>query len=191
MAEEACAVVNLWFRLFAYLLTAGWRQGLSLPEGVSALRFRAWPTDLDPSLHVNNGKYLSLMDLGRLDLMVCGGLWRAILKHRWTPIASNIQVRYRREIRPFQRFRLETRLLTWDAINVVIEQVFVLEGGVRDGQVAARALFKGGIYDRGARAFVPIARLMHEIGATGEPPEATPEVAAFLAADEELRGRAG
>ncbi len=183
--------MNLWFRLFAYLITARWRPALVLPEGVSVLRFRAWPSDLDPSVHVNNGKYLSLMDLGRLDLMVCAGLWRAILRHRWTPIASNVLIRYRREIRPFQRFRLETRLVTWDASNVVIEQVFVLEGGPRDGQVAARALFKGGIYDRGARSFVPIARLMMEIGADAEAPEATAEVAAFLAAEDTLRGRAG
>jgi len=183
--------VNLWFRLIAYLVTARWRPALALPEGVSVLRFRAWPTDLDPSVHINNGKYLSLMDLGRLDLMVCAGLWRAILRHRWTPIASNVFIRYRREIRPFQRFRLETRLLTWDATNVVMEQVFILESGPRDGQIAARALFKGGIYDRGARAFVPIERLMIETGARGDAPEATAEVAAFLAAEDTLRGRAG
>jgi acyl-CoA thioesterase FadM len=164
---------------------------LALPAGVSVLRFRAWPSDLDPSLHVNNGKYLSLMDLGRLDLMVASGLWRAILRHRWTPIASNILIRYRREIRPFQRFRLETRLVTWDRSNVVMEQVFVHEGGPHDGQVAARALFKGGIYDRAQRAFVPIRRLMEELGVEAEAPEASPEVAAFLAAEEELRGRAG
>lgn len=181
--------MNLWFRLLLYILMARWRPALVLPDGMSVLRFRAWPTDLDPSAHVNNGKYLSLMDLGRLDLMVCAGLWRAILRHSWTPIASNVLIRYRREIRPFQRFRLETRLLTWDASNVVMEQVFVLEGGPRDGQVAARALFKGGIYDRGARAFVPVARLMHEIGARALPPEASPEVAAFLAAEDTLRGR--
>lgn len=181
--------MNLWFRLLVYALTARWRPALALPDGVSVLRFRAWPTDLDPSVHVNNGKYLSLMDLGRLDLMVCAGLWRAILRHRWTPIASNVLIRYRREIRPLQRFRLETRLLTWDAANVVMEQVFVLEGGARDGQVAARALFKGGIYDRGARAFVPIVRLMEETGVRAQAPEASPEVAAFLAAEDTLRGR--
>ena len=183
--------MNLWFRLLALLLSARWRPTLKLPDEASVLRYRVWPSDLDPSLHVNNGKYLSLMDLGRLDLMVAAGLWRPILAHHWTPIASNVLIRYRREMRLLQRFRLETRLLTWDTNNVVMEQVFILEGGPRDGQIAARALFKGGIYDRQRRAFVAIARLMQEIGAQAEAPEATPEVAAFLAADEELRGRAG
>lgn len=183
--------MNLWIRLLWLMLTARWRPALRLPEAASVLRLRVWPTDLDPSMHVNNGKYLSMMDLGRLDLMVCAGLWRAILKHGWTPIASNVLIRYRREMRLGQRFRLETRLLTWDASNVVIEQVFVLEGGRRDGERAARALFKGGLYDRRARAFVPIARLMHEIGIDAPAPEPSAEVAAFLAADEELRGKVG
>lgn len=183
--------MNLWLRLLVYLLCVRFRPAIALPAGSSVLRFRVWPSDLDPSLHVNNGKYLSLMDLGRLDLMINAGLWRPVLEHRWTPIASNVLIRYRRELRLFQRFRLETRLLTWNATHVVMEQVFFIEGGSRDGQVAARALFKGGIYDRAARAFVPITRLMEEIGAFAEAPPASPEVAAFLAAEEELRGRAG
>lgn len=183
--------MNLWFRLIFYLLNARWRSPLQLPGEASVLSFRAWPNDLDVSLHVNNGRYLTLLDLGRLDLMIRAGLWRAVVRHRWTPIASNVLIRYRREIRLFQRFRLETRLITWDKNNVVMEQLFVLVGGARDGQIAARALFKGGIYDRAGRAFVPLARLMEEIGASADAPAPTPEVAAFLAAEDTLRGRAG
>ncbi len=183
--------MNLWFRLIGFLLTTRWRLPLALPHEASILRFRAWPNDLDVSLHVNNGRYLTLMDLGRLDLMIRAGLWRDVTRNRWTPIASNVLIRFRREIRLWQRFRIETRLVTWDATNVVMEQIFVLEGGSRDGQIAARALFKGGIYDRQKRAFVTIARLMQEIGASADAPDPTPEVAAFLAADDTLRGRSG
>jgi acyl-CoA thioesterase FadM len=179
--------MNLWLRLIGYLLTARGRPAISLPGEISVLRLRAWLSDLDLSLHMNNGRYLSLMDLGRLDLMVGAGLWPVVVRNRWTPIANNVLIAYRREIRLLQRFRLETRLVTWDATTVGIEQRFVLEGGPRDGEVAARALFKGGIYDRRARRFVTIARMMREIGAEAVPPEPTPEVAAFLAADGELR----
>jgi acyl-CoA thioesterase FadM len=180
--------MNLWFRLIAYLLTMRWRPRLALPGDVSRLDFRVWPHDLDPSLHMNNARYLAMMDLGRLDVMVGGGLWRAVLRHRWTPIASKVAIRFRRELPPFQRFRLETRLVTWDETAVVMEQVFVMAGGRRDGRVAAHALFKGGLYDRTARAFVPIARLLAEAGVAGiDPPPATPEVAAFLAADTAMR----
>ncbi len=135
--------MNLWFRLIWLLLTASRRPPLTLPDAASVLHFRVWPHDLDLSLHMNNGRYLTLMDLGRLDIMLGSGLWRAVLRHKWTPIASAITIRYRRELRPFQKFRLETRLINWDASNVVMEQIFLIDGGVRDGQVAARASVQG------------------------------------------------
>jgi acyl-CoA thioesterase FadM len=127
------------------------------------------------------------MDLGRLDMMLRSGLWKAVRDHDWTPIASAVTMRYRRELRPFQKFRLETRLVCWDETLVVMEQTFVIDGGDRDGQNAARGLFKGGIYDRKAKAFVAIARLMDAIGVSAASPRPTPEVDAFLHADEQIK----
>ncbi len=182
--------MNLWFRMLWYTLTAWRLPSLALPADPSRLAFRVWPSDLDTSLHMNNGRYLTLMDLGRLDIMVSSGLWRAVLRHGWTPIASAIKIRFRRELKTFQKFRLETRLVAWDRVNVIMEQTFVIDGGERDGQIAAQALFKGGIYDRKQKKFVEISRLMAEIGVSAESPPLTPEVEAFLAADDELK-RAG
>ena len=96
-------------------------------------------------------------------------------------------VRYRRELRPFQKFAIQTRLLCWDDTLVVMEQTFVIDGGARDGQIAARALFKGGLYDRGAKAFVPVAALLQTVGVSAVSPAPTPEVDAFLHADEQLK----
>jgi acyl-CoA thioesterase FadM len=179
--------MNLWLRLLWLLITARWRPAIAMPGGVSVLRFRVWPHDLDVSLHMNNGRYLTIMDLGRLDLMLASGLWRSVLAHRWTPIASAVKIRYRRELRPFQRFRLQSRLVAWAGDNVVMEQIFVLESGPRAGQVAAHALFKGGLYDRGEKKFVTIDRLMAETGIRVDPPVLSPEVEAFLKADDELK----
>jgi acyl-CoA thioesterase FadM len=127
------------------------------------------------------------MDLGRLDMMARSGLLRAAIRHRWTPIASTMKIRYRRELRLLDRVRLETRLLTWDDLSVVMEQVFVLETGRYAEQVAAQALFKGGLYDRNERRFLPISRLMQEIGVSAASPPPSPDVEAFLKADEELK----
>jgi len=179
--------MNLWFRLLWLLLTARKRGHLDVPRQASVLAFRVWPHDLELSIHMNNGRYLTLMDLGRMDVLIRSGLWREVLRHKWTPIASAITIRFQRELRPFQRFRLETRLLCWDANLVVMEQTFIIEGGPRNGQAAARALFKGGLYDRTERKFVEIARLMSLIGVSEESPPATPEVEAFLHADDRLK----
>ncbi|MEQ1695390.1 MAG: thioesterase family protein [Hyphomicrobiaceae bacterium] len=179
--------MNLWLRLIWFALTAWRRPALRDANEASVLRFRVWPNDLDLSLHMNNGRYLTLMDLGRMDLMVRMGLWRAVRRHKWTPIASSIIVRYRRELMPFARFRLETRMVSWGEASVVIEQVFVLTSGPHQGQVAARALFKGGIYSRAERKFVNIYRLMAEIGQTAESPVPTAEVESFVKADGALK----
>ncbi len=179
--------MNLWFRLIWYLLTAWRRPTLEATHAISTLDFRVWPTDLDVSMHMNNGRYLTLMDIGRLDFLVRTGLWRPLLRHRWTPIASGIAIRFRRELRGFERIKLETRLLTWSDVTVVMEQMIRFASGPRAGQVAARALFKGGLYDRNAKSFVTIGRLMHEIGVDVEPPPMAPDVEAFLRADEAIR----
>jgi acyl-CoA thioesterase FadM len=179
--------MNLWLRLLWLLLSARWRGTITLPGGSSMVQFRVWPLDLDMMRHMNNGRYLTLMDLGRTDLMLRSGLARAAIRHKWTPIASAVVIRFRREMRVLQKFRVETRILYWDDARAVIEQVFVFEGGKHDGHIAARALFKGGLYDRSVKQFVSIARLMETIGVRAESPEMTSEVEAFLNTDDEMR----
>lgn len=183
--------MNLWFRLIWLMLTAARRPPLTLPGGVSDLSFRVWPHDLDPSIHMNNGRYLTLMDLGRVDIMLMSGLWRAAWRNKWTPIASAITIRFSRELKPFQKFRLQTRIVCWEDSSVVMEQTFLIDGGARDGQIAARALFKGGLYDRSTRRFTPIAQLMQTLGVTAESPAPAPEVEAFLHAGDQLKQSPG
>jgi hypothetical protein len=57
--------MNLWIRLLWVLLTARGRGHLDLPRESSLLTFRVWPHDLDISLHLNNGRYLTLMAMAR------------------------------------------------------------------------------------------------------------------------------
>ena len=179
--------MNLWLRLFWYLATAWRRPKLESTHAVSILPLRVWPTDLDVSMHMNNGRYLAIMDLGRLDFMVRTGLWRPLVRNGWTPIASGIAIRFRRELRMFDRYTLETKLLAWSDVTVVMEQILRFASGPRTGQVASRALFKGGLYDRKAKAFLPVARLMREIGVEADAPPLAPDVAAFLKSDEAIR----
>ena len=102
--------MNLWLRILWYLLRLHGEPRLEMPEDTSVVRFRVWPTDLDTSAHMNNGRYLTLMDLGRLDVMVRSGLWRPILRHKWTPIATAVMIRFRRELRLWQRIAWKAEL---------------------------------------------------------------------------------
>ena len=120
-------------------------------------------------------------------ITVCLRLWRAVWRNKWTPIASAITILFRRELRLLQKFRLETRIVCWDDTLVIMEQTFLIAGGARDGQLAARALFKGGLYDRNKRAFVPINDLMQAVGISAISPEPSPEAEAFLHAQDRLK----
>lgn len=179
--------MNLWFRLAWLLLTRPFQPRLAPPFEASRLRFRVWLHDLDTSLHMNNARYWGLMDLGRTDLMLRSGLWRAVLRHGWVPVVNCGTIRFRRELRLLRPLTLETRLLCWQDNWVVIQHRILATG--RDGRqiVAAVALVRAALYDRKQKAYVPAARLFAEIGIAAESPTPSAEVAAFLAADEALR----
>lgn len=178
--------MNLWLRLLWLLITARFRGRLVAPFGVSRVRFRVWPHDLDTNLHMNNGRYLTIADLGRTDLLVRSGLWQAVLKHRWMPMLSGGIVRWRREIRPFQPFDLLTRVVFWNTRNIVMEHKFIIKHAGKE-TVAAVALVRGGLYSRDEGKFIDCAEIFRAIGYEGAPPEAPPEVVTFMAAEDELK----
>ena len=180
--------MNLWLRLLQLIAASFFRPKLDPTADASCLDFRVWPHDLDLSMHMNNGRYWSLMDLGRADLIIRSGLWRAVVRHRWAPIVDAAKIRFRRELTLFRRFRIETRIVAWTETFIVMEhRVLTMGKGGRE-ILSALALARTGLYDRVAKSFVPVERLFAEIGATAvASPEPTPEVAAFLAAEEALR----
>lgn len=179
--------MNLWFRLLWLLLRSPWRPRLSAPDGVSRIRSRVWFNDLDVNGHMNNGRYWTLFDLGRIDLILRNGIGRAALKRKWAPIVGAGAVRFRRELRLFQRFTLETRVLGWQDARMVMQQR-VLIG--EDEVVATRALLLAGFYDRRARRFVTAEDLLGAVGvrdavspALNEPSRALFELDAALKDD--------
>lgn len=181
--------MNLWFRVLWLFLTAPFRARIEPPFGVSRIHFRVWPTDLDVNRHMNNGRYLTIADLGRTDLLLQTGLWRAVLKEGLLPMLSGSAIRYRRELKPFQAFTLESRIVCWRATTFVMEHRFVTIGPGGEPVTAALALVRGGLYSRKERQFVPAERLVRLVGYQGESPDFAPEIEAFLAVEDGLKRR--
>jgi acyl-CoA thioesterase FadM len=145
-------------------LTLRLRRALE-PLGTSVLAFRVWPNDLDVNVHMNNGRFLSVMDLGRFDLTFRTGLGRAMLRNRWKPLVGAVTMRYRRSLDPFERYELHTRLLGWDAKWFFLEQRFLKRGGDLAAEGVVRALF------RGRDGNVPVAEVLRQMGYAGPEPE--------------------
>ena len=136
--------MNLWFRLL-WLLLASPRRPPVPPFGLCRTPFRVLPTDLDVLRHVNNGVYLSMMDLARVDLMTRAGLARKLRQQGWYPVVVAQTIRFRRSLTVLQAFTIETRVLGWDEKAFVLEQRF--ERGtelVANALVRARFLSSAG-----------------------------------------------
>lgn len=91
------------------------------------LRLRVWPNDIDFNFHLNNARYLTAMDYGRMHLLARAGLLEHILRSRWQPLVGAVWVTYRRSLPLFARFTLSSRLVCWDQRWFYLEQVFTPE----------------------------------------------------------------
>ena len=147
--------MNLIFRVIALCIGYLFNRSRIQPLDASVIQSRVWPLDLDANIHMNNGRYLSIMDLGRLDLIVRVGVVREVIKKRWMPVLSAATIRYRIPLMPFQKFNLETRVVWWDEKWFYMEQKFIITEGKKAGAVAAIAFVKGSFYDRDKKQTVP------------------------------------
>ncbi|MBU6153368.1 MAG: acyl-CoA thioesterase [Bdellovibrionales bacterium] len=133
--------MNLLLRLLMIIVEGFFRKKLH-PLSESVLNLRVLPNDLDLNLHMNNGRFLSLMDLGRLDLLIRTDLAAALVRHRWQPLVGAVNIRYKISLLPFQRYRLHTKVIGWDEKWFYIEQRFERKNRtVAVGLV--KALFRG------------------------------------------------
>lgn len=66
------------------------------------------PNDLDINLHVNNGRYLTLCDPGRIDLFLRSGLAKVMLKEKWFPVVGNVTMTFIKPLHVFNRIRISS-----------------------------------------------------------------------------------
>ncbi|HNB57700.1 MAG TPA: acyl-CoA thioesterase [bacterium] len=134
--------MNLWIRM----LRVFWKSFFCKKKiglfDESRLSFRVWPHDCDINMHLNNGRYLTLMDLGRTYLMAeMQMLWK-LPKRKWFPVLGGVEILFLKSIDPFQKFDIVTHVLTWDAKWIYVEQRFERNGVVL-AKAHLRALFLG------------------------------------------------
>lgn len=135
--------MTLYLRLFRVMLLAYFGRRLS-SWATSKVTFHVHPMDLDVYGHMNNARYLALMDIGRMDLMIRAKLLPQLKKEGWFVVVASQTITYKRELKLGQRFRLHTRLLGVDDRYMYLVQEFWT------GQkIAARAVVKGRMVDSG------------------------------------------
>lgn len=137
--------MNLFLRLVLVLLTYRLRPRCE-KLGPVRKRFLVWPPDLDVLGHVNNGVYLSMLDVARVDWMLRAGLWGPLRRRGYYPVVAAETIRFRRSLQLFQAFEVETRMLGWDDRAFIVRHRF-LRGEELVAEAVVRARFlrrKGG-----------------------------------------------
>ncbi|MBX3311906.1 MAG: acyl-CoA thioesterase [Microbacteriaceae bacterium] len=122
-------MLSLWIRRRRF-------PKLSYQE-VSRVNFRVLPTDLDVLGHMNNGRFLTLMDLGRVAMMSQTGMWKRLRELDWYPVVVQQTITYRKSLNPWVKYQLETKFHGIDEKSVYLEQRFVV-----DGEIYAKAFIR-------------------------------------------------
>lgn len=137
---------------------------------------RIWPWDLDPWRELNNGRTLTLYDLGRVPMAVRMGFDRVAREKGWGITVAGNTTRYRRRVTVFTRLTQVCRVIGWDDRFTYIEQSF-WRGEECTSHMLLRSAFtsKAGI--------VPPVEVLRALGQPEESPALPQWVQAWIAAD--------
>jgi len=85
---------------------------------------RVWPWDLDVWFELNNGRTLTLFDLGRIPMAKRMGFDTVARARGWGLTVAGNSTRYRKRVTAFQRLTQVSRVVGWDTRFVYLEQSF-------------------------------------------------------------------
>jgi acyl-CoA thioesterase FadM len=137
---------------------------------------RVYPWDLDPWKELNNGRTLTLFDLGRIPMSIRMGFDRVAKANGWGLTVAGNSTRYRRRVTVFTVLTQRARVVGWDDRFSYVEQSF-WRGDECTAQMLLRSAFtsKAGI--------VPPARVLEALGQNPVSPALPDWVTAWIAAD--------
>ena len=119
--------MNLYLRLFLLLLASPFRPRID-SSGPSRTAFHCLLTDIDVYGHMNNARYLAILDLARLDLLLQSRTLSIFLKRGWYAVVAAETIRFRSSLKLLQRFEVETTSLGRDERTFFVQQRVVRKG---------------------------------------------------------------
>ena len=122
-----------------------------------------WPWDIDPWRELNNGRTLTLYDLGRVPLGLRAGLHEVVRRNGWGMAIAGNSLRYRKRVTVFQRVTIHSRCIGWDHRFIYIEQS-MWRGADCTSHMLARSAFTS------KQGIVPPGKVLAAMGLSPESP---------------------
>jgi acyl-CoA thioesterase FadM len=142
--------MNLIFRMIYVLVAGMFRERIDASNLVSDLGLHVLPNDIDINFHMNNGRYLTICDLNRVDIFARSGLLKAMFKRNWIPLIAEHTMTYKKPLDLFNRFNVRTEVQHWD------EKYFYMTHTFSKGdRIMAEGTSKGCVYARGVGVVSP------------------------------------
>ncbi len=104
------------------IAAAAVRSLWSTPGLVSRIPHRVRLSYVDLNRHMNYASYLEVMELGRWDWALRSGAMGGLLRAKLWPVVVKVDIDYRRELKPLQRFIVDTRLVGFERRMLHFEQ---------------------------------------------------------------------
>jgi acyl-CoA thioesterase FadM len=102
-----------------------------------------WPIDIDIFGELNNGRTLTLYDLGRLVMGKRTGMMTVVRKNGWGMTMAGASVRYRRRVKMFQKFTMKTSALGRDDKFMYLNQTMWSKG-----EATSSILYRSAVTDK-------------------------------------------
>ena len=119
-------------------------------QGTSVVRQRVWPHQIDFNLHMNNAKYLNVMEAARWTLFRHNGWFKHLFDKRINLVVASLEITFIRELNLFTGYEIHTKLTSWDEKYIYFEQRLMVKG-----KLYGHALVKMAGVRKGKRALTP------------------------------------
>ena len=118
--------MNLILRLFWLLISSIFKSRLPINKPKNSLTLRVLPNDIDINFHMNNGRYLTICDLTRVDMFIRTGLLKTMLKEKWIPVISEHTMKYKKGLSLFQKYEVKMEVIGWDDKSFQMIHTFIV-----------------------------------------------------------------
>ncbi len=151
-----------YFRAVKWAIQARRKPIITEPDTVSKVQCRVWFSDIDFYPELNNGRHLTLMDLGRYCHGIQMGLFKLLRENNWGLMVAGNFTRYRRRLTFLQKFTLETEIIGYDE-----RWFYFYQKTVRNNQIHSSALIRTALTSK--EGLVPCKPVVQQLGFTYAP----------------------